>query len=349
MQRDDPAAFGSADLDCGQPIVPLLVGASPSFLEVVRLVPKLATCDATVLIQGETGTGKELFARAIHYLSARRDYPFIPVNCGAIPDNLLENEFFGHARGAFTDAKEKQAGLVANAEGGTLFFDEIECLSPKGQEVLLCFFQDQAHSPLGARQSVACNVRIIAASNADVIQLVKGGGFRQDLVYRLAIMSITIPPLRERPGDAILLANHFIRRFARQYGRPEKSLDPASAALFARHPWPGNVRELENLVHREFLLADGPQLSINPAALGLAPSQDPLALAMPVLFDLGFRQAKARMIAEFERAFLMQALAKSRGNVSAAARLVGKERRAFGKLLKKHGIDRAQYLGCTLG
>ncbi|MEW5709655.1 MAG: sigma-54 dependent transcriptional regulator [Pseudomonadota bacterium] len=347
MQRDDPAALGSAD--SGPSITPLLIGASPPFLEVVRLVHKLAACDATVLIQGETGTGKELIARAIHYLSARRDYPFIPVNCGAIPDNLLENEFFGHARGAFTDAKENQAGLVANAEGGTLFLDEIECLSPKGQVVLLRFLQDQVYRPLGARQSVAGNVRIIAASNADVIQLVKGGSFRQDLIYRLAILSVTVPPLRERLGDAILLANHFIRRFARQYGRPEKTLDPASVDLLTRHPWPGNVRELENLIHREFLLADGPQLSINPAALGLAPSRDAPALPMPVRFDLGFRQAKERVIAEFERAFLMQALAKSRGNVSAAARLVGKERRAFGKLLKKHRIDRAQYMRGAAG
>lgn len=347
MQRDDPAALGPAD--SGPSITPLLIGASPPFLEVVRLVRKLAACDATVLIQGETGTGKELIARAIHYLSARRDYPFIPVNCGAIPDNLLENEFFGHARGAFTDAKENQAGLVANAEGGTLFLDEIECLSPKGQVVLLRFLQDQVYRPLGARQSVAGNVRIVAASNADVIQLVKGGSFRQDLIYRLAILSVTVPPLRERLGDAILLANHFIRRFARQYGRPEKTLDPASVDLLTRHPWPGNVRELENLIHREFLLADGPQLSINPAALGLAPSRDAPALPMPVRFDLGFRQAKERVIAEFERAFLMQALAKSRGNVSAAARLVGKERRAFGKLLKKHGIDRAQYIQGAAG
>ncbi len=229
------------------------------------------------------------------------------------------------------------------------FLDEIECLSPKGQVVLLRFLQDQVYRPLGARQSVAGNLRIIAASNADMSQLVKGGGFRQDLVYRLAILSITIPPLRERPGDAILLAHHFIRRFARQYGRPEKTLDPASVDLLTRHPWPGNVRELENLIHREFLLADGPTLSIHPAALGLAPSRDVPAFPIPVRFDLGFRQAKERVIGEFERAFLMQALAKSRGNVSAAARLVGKERRAFGKLLKKHGIDRAQYLQGTAG
>jgi DNA-binding NtrC family response regulator len=344
MQRDDPAAF-----DFGPSIVPPLVGASPAFLDVVRLVPKLAACDATVFLQGETGTGKESIARAIHYLSARRDEAFIPVNCGAIPDHLLENGFFGHARDTFTNAQENRAARVANAAGGTLFLDEIESLTPKGQALLLRFLEDPVYWRLGAHQGIAGRVRLIAASNADVTQLVKGGRFRQDLIYRLAILPITLPPLRERPGDAILLAKHFIRRFARLYGQPEKTLDPASAALLARHPWPGNVRELKNLIHREFLRADGPQLSIPPAALGLAPSHAALASPIPVNFDLGFRQAKERVIAEFERAFLVQALAKSRGNVSAAARLVGKERRAFGKLLKKHGIDRAQYLGGAAG
>jgi DNA-binding NtrC family response regulator len=344
MQRDDPAAF-----DFGPSIVPPLVGASPAFLDVVRLVPKLAACDATVFIQGETGTGKESIARAIHYMSARRDEAFIPVNCGAIPDHLLESGFFGHARDTFTNAQENRAARVASAAGGTLFLDEIESLTPKGQALLLRFLEDPVYWPLGARQGIAGSVRLIAASNADVTQLVKGGRFRQDLIYRLAILPITLPPLRERPGDAILLAKHFIRRFARLYGQPEKTLDPTSAALLARHPWPGNVRELKNLIHREFLRADGPQLSIPPAALGLAPSHAAPASSMPVNFDLGFRQAKERVIAEFERAFLVQALAKSRGNVSAAARLVGKERRAFGKLLKKHGIDRAQYLEGAAG
>lgn len=344
MQRDDPAAF-----DFDPSIVPPLVGASPAFLDVVRLVPKLAACDATVFIQGETGTGKELIARAIHNLSARRDHPFIPVHCGATTDALLEKTLFCHVPGASTDTQENPGALVTKAAGGTLFLDEIESLTPQGQAVLLRFLEDPVHWLPGTHQGIAGRVRLIAASNADVTQLVKGGGFRQDLIYRLAILPITLPPLRERPGDAILLAKHFIQRFARLYGRPEKTLDPASAALLARHPWPGNVRELENLIHREFLRADGPQLSIPPAALGLAPSHEAPASPMPVNFDLGFRQAKERVIAEFERAFLVQALAKSRGNVSAAARLVGKERRAFGKLLKKHGIDRAQYLGGAAG
>ena len=321
-----------------------LVGASPAFHDMMRRIEKLAACDATVLIEGETGTGKELAARAIHYLGPRRKHPFIPVNCGAIPDNLFENEFFGHVRGAFTDAKDTQSGLVANADGGTLFLDEIECLSPKGQIVLLRFLQDQVYRPLGARQHVSGNVRVIAASNADVTQLVKAGTFRQDLLYRLAIMSLTVPPLRERPADVLPLARHFVRRFARQYNRPEMPIDAPAAELLARHPWPGNVRELENLIHREFLMAETPSLHIHGSALGLDASFVPPAAPMSrVAFELGFRRAKAAVVAEFERAFLARALAETGGNVSRAARIVGKERRAFGKLLKKHGIDRAQY------
>ncbi|HSO05718.1 MAG TPA: sigma-54 dependent transcriptional regulator [Pelomicrobium sp.] len=321
-----------------------LVGVSPEFHDMMRVVEKLAACDATVLIQGETGTGKELAARAIHYLGARREHPFIPVNCGAIPDNLFENEFFGHVRGAFTDAKDSQSGLVANAEGGTLFLDEIECLSAKGQIVLLRFLQDQIYRPLGARQHVSGNVRVIAASNADVQQLVKAGTFRQDLLYRLAIMSLTVPPLRDRPADVVPLARHFIRRFARQYGKAEKPLDPSAVAMLTRHPWPGNVRELENLIHREFLMSETPALRIHAGTLGPDASfTPPLQPAASVPFELGFRRAKAAVVAEFEKAFLARALAETGGNVSRAARIVGKERRAFGKLLKKHGIDRSRY------
>ncbi|MFZ5556274.1 MAG: sigma-54 interaction domain-containing protein [Pseudomonadota bacterium] len=333
------AVFDSSSLNAAQ-----LVGVSPAFHDMMRTIEKLAGCDATVLIHGETGTGKELAARAIHYLGARREHPFIPVNCGAIPDNLFENEFFGHVRGAFTDAKDSQSGLVANADGGTLFLDEIECLSPKGQIVLLRFLQDQVYRPLGARQHVSGNVRVIAASNADVTQLVKAGTFRHDLLYRLAIMSLTIPPLRDRPADVLPLARHFVRRFARQYGKPEKSFDLQSVEMLTRHPWSGNVRELENLIHREFLMSETPALHIHGAALGLDPALDAAAAPVPrVPFELGFRRAKAAVVAEFEKAFLARALAETGGNVSRAARIVGKERRAFGKLLKKHGIDREQY------
>jgi two-component system response regulator GlrR len=322
-----------------------LIGASSAFLETLRVIRKLAACDAAVLIQGETGTGKELAARAIHYLAAHRDQPFIPVNCGAIPDNLVESEFFGHVKGAFTDAKESYSGLVAAAEGGTLFLDEIECLSSKGQVVLLRFLQDQVYRPLGGRSPITGNVRVIAASNADLEQMVRGGAFRRDLMYRLAIISLTMPALRHRPGDALLLARHFILRFARRYGQPVKTLDAESVELLTRYPWPGNVRELENVIHREFVMAEGPTARVHLDALGNDAMLSNVATPAPaqVPLELGFRRAKALIVARFEKAFLSRALAESRGNVSVAARLAGKERRAFGKLLKKHGIDRADY------
>jgi DNA-binding NtrC family response regulator len=325
-----------------EPFIANLIGTAPAFQESLRTVHKLAACDVTVLIQGETGTGKELVARAIHYLGARTDHPFIPVNCGAIPDDLAENEFFGHVRGAFTDARDTQPGLVANAEGGTLFLDEIECLSVRAQVVLLRFLQDRVYRPLGGKQQVTGNVRVIAASNADVAELVEARTFRRDLMYRLAVVTLTLPALRHRPGDAALLAEHFVRRFAREYGREEKGLDAASAEMLVRYPWPGNVRELENLVHREFLMSDARELHLQPSTLPAA-APDPGTELPEVPLELGFRRAKALMVAEFERRFVARAMAECRGNVSRAARLAGKDRRAFGKLLKKHGIRGAAF------
>lgn len=319
---------------------PGFVGQSSGFRKVHALIRRVATSDVTVLIQGETGTGKELAARAIHYLGPRGGQPFVPVNCGAIPDSLVENEFFGHARGAFTGARDNQAGLVASADGGTLFLDEVESLSLRAQVTLLRFLQDQSYRPLGGKGSVTGNVRIIAASNMDIAQLVKAGSFRQDLMYRLRIMPITLPALRERREDLPLLARYFVRRFAHRYNVDEKELHPDSLALLAAYHWPGNVRELENLIHREFLLATGPVLYITNIAstdsmsTPIEPSTTPRE---PIL--LGFQRAKAIAVAEFEKTFISQALAKSGGNVSAAARMVGKERRAFGKLLKKYDID----------
>jgi DNA-binding NtrC family response regulator len=332
-----------------------LVGASRPFVGVLDLIHKMARCDATVLIQGETGTGKELAARGIHYLGPRRDQPFVPVNCGAIPDTLVESEFFGHVRGAFTDARDARCGLIASAEAGTLFLDEVETLSPRGQVALLRFLQDRMYRPVGGRQPVRGNVRVIAASNAPIATLVASGTFRSDLMYRLAIMSMRMPPLRERHGDAVLLARHFISGFARQYGVAEKLLDEASLDALERYDWPGNVRELENLVHREFLLAEDETVAL-ATALATGQMQSPEGLCSQVppsapvppaahYYELDYRRARAAMLAEFEKAYVCHALARSGGNVSQAARRAGKERRALGKLIKKHGIDRDRYRG----
>jgi two-component system, NtrC family, response regulator GlrR len=331
-------------LDVGKFALLSMVGASRAFNECVRRLGRIAVRDATVLIDGETGSGKEMAARAIHYLGARRDRPFIPVNCGAIPDSLIEAEFFGHARGAFTDAREPRAGLIAQAQGGTLFLDEINALSARAQVALLRFLQDQTYRPVGRDVELKGDVRVIAATNRPLRELVKCDTFRGDLLYRLNILYLYIPPLRERDQDAELLAQHFLRQYANKYQLPPKPLSPATLRWIRRYEWPGNVRELENIVHRELLLADGEFVEFGAE---LEPSQPryvtPAGRPSDEQGGLDFRTAKARAIEDFERAYLSRTLQVAQGNISAAARIAKKERRAFGKLLKKYGIDRMQF------
>jgi DNA-binding NtrC family response regulator len=311
-----------------------LIGRSSAFLEARRLVERLAPSIAPVLIQGETGTGKELFARAIHYLSDRRGGPFVPVNCGAIPDALVESELFGHVRGAFTDAREAREGLVAQARGGTLFLDELETLSPRGQIALLRFLQDQEYRPVGGRVVRDADVRVLGSTNVSLGALVGEGRYRQDLLFRLNVLSLELPPLRVRDEDAVLLAGAFLERLGRRYGRTVPTLDANTRSYLLAHAWPGNVRELENLVHREFLLADGPVLSIGTVYL---PTPQ-VAPGSSVLTSCSFRDAKAQAVAAFERAYLAELLARAQGNVSLAARLAGKERSRLCQLLRKHGM-----------
>lgn len=319
-----------------------MVGRSEAFLASLRLIEKIGRCDAPVLIEGETGTGKELAARAIHYGGARTDGPFIPVNCGAIPDALVENELFGHRSGAYTDARRDHVGLVAQAEHGTLFLDEVDALSPKAQVTLLRFLQDQQYRPLGGGEARSAQVRVITACNTDLGHLTETGVFRLDLMYRIKLLHLRLPPLRERGEDVLLLAEHVLAGCAARYGT-EKRLDAASRAWLSRQRWPGNVRELENVICREYLLTDDAVLRIGvpeprPMPTG-TPTPDGSLLAPKFV---GFAQAKTSAVGAFERGYLVDALASAGGNVTRAAQLAGKERRAFGKLLKKHGIDRNQ-------
>ncbi len=320
-----------------------LLGESARFLSALELVRRFAATTAHVLIQGETGTGKELVARAIHYLGPRRYKPFVAINCGALPDNLVENELFGHARGAFTDARERQPGVIAEADGGTLFLDEIECLSHKGQVALLRFLQDGHYRPLGGRGMLQADVRVVAASNREFDEMVREGSFRQDLLYRLAIMSVSLPPLRARGDDVLLLIDHFLRCFARSYGRPRPVLDAESRRQALAYAWPGNIRELENIVHRQFLLADGGSLRLELAPRFAAAEPAAAQVGVEGLADMDMKTAKATVIERFERDYLEQLIAATGGNVSAAAQRAGKERRAFGKLLKKYGIARERF------
>jgi DNA-binding NtrC family response regulator len=298
------------------------------------LIDKIAAYDAPVLIEGETGTGKELAARAIHYQGARRDKPFVPVNCGALPDSLVESELFGHRRGAFTDARNDCPGLVEMADTGTLFLDEVDSLSPKAQVTLLRFLQDQRYRPLGAREQRRVDVRVITACNRDLEALAESGSFRPDLLYRLRLMQLRVPALRERTGDAMLLAEHFILTGSARFGKPCKPLDTASVAWFDSYAWPGNVRELENRVQQAFLLAEGSMVAVAEPARS-AGSGDTHGDTRTYV------HAKNRAIAEFELRYLGQAMRTAGGNVSAAARLIGTERRHLSRLLKKYGIQQS--------
>jgi DNA-binding NtrC family response regulator len=323
-----------------------LIGCSPAFQHAVHLIRHIAETDAPVLIEGETGTGKEVAARAIHYSGSRQEHPFVAVNCGALPDHLIENELFGHARGAYTDARASQTGLVALADGGTLFLDEVESLCARGQVALLRFLQDLRYRPLGGQREERANVRIIAATNVNLWQMVGTKQFRPDLYYRLQILFLRLPPLRERTGDPGVLASHFTAAFSSRYGWRCRHLAHNSVAALDRYEWPGNVRELENLVHRALLLTSDPVVTVPPEWLE-GDSAPPAASdnLEDGCFDLNLMDAKARVVDRFERQYLSRALAHAGGNVSEAARRAGKERRAFGKLLKKYRIDKRMFQG----
>jgi DNA-binding NtrC family response regulator len=318
-----------------------LVGRSQPFLAVLSLIRKVSQCGgAPVLLRGDTGTGKEMVARAIHYRSSRRDGPFVPVNCGAIPESLTENELFGHERGAFTDARGTQAGLVGQADGGTLFLDEVDALSAKAQVALLRFLQDNEYRPLGSRKVHKTDVRVVAATNADLAGLVRDRSFREDLLFRLNVLTIKLPTLRERCEDVALLAQHFIQQSSAKYDRPPKSLHPETLVWMRRYDWPGNVRELENLIEREFLMGEGATLRLSPPSeMRMERRQRAGDRRKLAGFDGAFNRIKAHVMEDFELRYLRWVLAETHGNVTLAATRAGKERRALGKLLKKHGIN----------
>jgi two-component system response regulator GlrR len=306
-----------------------LVGADPQFTRMVEQLPLIAESDAPVLITGETGTGKELCACAIHQLSRRRRAPFIAVDCAAIPDHLFENEIFGHARGAFTDAHRDQRGLALSADGGTLFLDEIDALSLTAQAKLLRFLQAHTFKPLGSERTLHTDVNVIAATNRDLEASVRERQFRADLYFRLNVMRLQLPPLRERRGDVALLATYFLERLRPANGLQRRSFSTTALRKLVHYDWPGNVRELMNVVQRATAFSAGKE--ILPHHLSL-PNNTPT-------FGPSFRAAKAGAIAEFERAYVEALLHKHLGNVTAAAHEARKDRRVFTRLVRKYGIE----------
>lgn len=312
-----------------------LVGTSEKFLAAVAVIPPMAQSDATIVIGGQTGTGKELVSRAIHYQSRRQRHPFIPVNCAALPDHLFENELFGHVKGAYTDATSAEKGLIGEAEGGTLVLDEIDALSLVAQAKLLRFLQDREYRPVGSARSLKADVRVIASTNADLRQRVEAGQFREDLYYRLNSLSLALPPLRERMEDVVALTAHILDRFAKENGRPVAMLSPSAMDKLMDYSWPGNVRELESIMTRALTFSRAPVLEAEDIQL---PSAGEPAGARSL------REAKSETVGNFERRYLATLLIQHQGNVTHAAKAAGKERRAFQRLLRKHRLDRQSFI-----
>ena len=323
-----------ADEDSRQQQFSQLIGQSPIFLQQAQKIPLLASCKANVLIVGETGTGKELYARAIHYGGTRSGMPFMPVNCGAIPAELVENELFGHMRGAYTSASNLQVGLIEEANGGTLFLDEIDCLPVHAQVKLLRFLQEKEYRPLGSPKIKQADVRVVAASNLNLEEAVDTGKVRQDLFYRLNIISLTLPPLRDRREDIPLLARHFLAKYSREFDSHVEDFADEAMSMLMIYSWPGNVRELEHAVERAVVMCNKPLIQ----AADIVLSNRALAAKRESL-----REAKAKEIARFEKNYIQGVLSACRGNITRAAEISQKNRRAFWQLIQKYRIDVSRF------
>ncbi len=313
-----------------------LVGRSARMREVYALLEKAAQVEATVLVLGETGTGKELAARAIHYHSARREGRFVAVNCGALPGELVESELFGHARGAFTGAAAAKPGLFEEASGGTLFLDEIGELPLPAQVKLNRALQEKEIRRVGESTPVKIDVRIVAATHRDLREEVREGRFREDLFYRLNVIAVTLPPLRDRAEDVPLLATHFLEKHARALRREIAGIEPDALVRLAGYAWPGNVRELENTIERAVAVAGGDRISVAdlPPELAGAPAAAPAG----ALAALPYRDAVAGARDRVSREYLVALLTEFEGNVTRAAERAGLERESLHRLLRKHGL-----------
>lgn len=320
-----------------------IVGQSAAIQAVLNLVSKVARTDANILIYGESGTGKELVARAIHHHSPRASKPFVPVDCVSMPDALLESELFGHERGAFTGAHAAKSGLFETAHGGTVFLDEVSGMSQTLQSRLLRVLQERQFRRVGGTRYIDIDVRVIAASNRDLAEAQKKGEFREDLYYRLNVIPIVLPPLRERERDIEVLAREFLQRFMQQHRTDTGAIptfEPAAVAALMSHSWPGNVRELQNVIERAAALADGPVIRLEhlPSGLGLAASGD---AASPE--GGSYKQVKQEVVRSFERSFLLELLQRHQWHMSNAAQEAGVDRKTIERMVKRHGLREPSY------
>lgn len=317
--------------------LPAIVGESPRIVEVSRAIQKVAPTDSTVLLQGESGTGKELFARAIHQLSPRRDRPFVPINCAAIPETLIENELFGHEKGSFTGAMGRQLGKFELADSGTIFLDEIGELSPGVQSKVLRVLQEHRFDRIGGTATVDVDVRVICATNRNLSEDVKQGRFREDLFFRVNVFPVTVPPLRSRREDIDALADFFLQRFSRELNKPRLSITEEARALLRQYDWPGNIRELQNCIERAAILCNDSR--IEPSDLNLAGGGDDNLLRDALDLSGTLAEAIERATRGVEKIKIAEALERTSSR-NEAADLLGLSPRTLAAKMKEYGIDR---------
>jgi DNA-binding NtrC family response regulator len=314
-----------------------LVGKSPTMHAVVDLVRKAARSEANILIQGESGTGKELIARAIHANSPRAREVFVPVDCAALPENLLESELFGHERGAFTGADRAKPGMFEVADRGTLFLDEVAELPLPLQAKLLRALQEREVRRVGGTKQIPVDVRLVSATNRDLAEAVRKREFREELFYRVNVIAITLPPLRERTGDVPLLAYHFLGRYGRNREQPLDGIAPEALAVLEGYFWPGNIRELQNVIERACALADGPTVRVRDLPEHLRPRGGPAPAGLGK--DVPLREAREAWLRAFTEEYLTDVLRRHGGNISRAAKTAGVDRKTLHRLLAKYGIN----------
>ncbi|MHB8425891.1 MAG: PEP-CTERM-box response regulator transcription factor [Gammaproteobacteria bacterium] len=312
-----------------QSVLPLegIIASSDVMLNICRLVEKVSITKATILLLGETGTGKELFARALHRLSPRREGPFVAINCAAIPETLLESELFGYEKGAYTGASKQTKGKIEHAHGGTLLLDEIGDMPLALQAKLLRFLQERVLERVGGREEIPVDVRIVCATHQELPTLIREGRFREDLYYRISEVVFKIPPLRERPGDAVLLARHFLEQAIKRHGRPLRGFTPEALQAIELHPWKGNVRELENTINSAVIMADGSQITQKDLGLEMNPGEGGV---------LTLRQVRTAA----EKQAIQQALSRAAGNLTHVAELLGITRPTLYDLMDKLGLSK---------